>query len=194
VNGAGKSFTLAEMIVVIAIIVVLSALLLPAVQRARRHIRKERCRTMIAKIELALEMYRTDFGVYPPSGNNNANTTTTSWTVPVVVNLHGALTTLRRGGPYISFRPEEVDRTGLPPGQARILDPWGRPYVFTSSTRGQTNPPWHNTRTFDIYSFGPDGRTHGGITDPAAAGAINNRNAGNPATGDVHTRDDINNW
>ncbi len=173
-----SGFTLTELIVAMGIIAILAALLMPAAHRARQHVRKQRCKTMIASIEMALEMYRTDFGVYPPTGNRNGNTEATNWgATPPIVNLYGALTTDRRGGPYIGFRPEELRTAGSPP-RTEILDPWKNPYVFVSSTGGQINPPWHNTRTFDIYSRGPDGVTTGGDLSQTAG------------TG----KDDINNW
>jgi general secretion pathway protein G len=44
-------------------------------------------------------------------------------------------------GPYI--------KRGLP------KDPWGNPYVYRS-------PGDHNTDSYDLYSFGPDGKEGGG--------------------------------
>jgi general secretion pathway protein G len=44
-------------------------------------------------------------------------------------------------GPYIE--------RGMP------KDPWGNPYVYRS-------PGQHNTASYDLYSFGPDGAEGGG--------------------------------
>lgn len=63
----GRGFTLVEMLVVIAIIVVLMAILFPVFSRVRAHARKTKCISNLHQITLALRSYKNDYGGrYPP--------------------------------------------------------------------------------------------------------------------------------
>jgi prepilin-type N-terminal cleavage/methylation domain-containing protein/prepilin-type processing-associated H-X9-DG protein len=70
-------FTIVELMVVIAVIGILIALLMPAVQEARESARRLHCRNNTKQIALAIVNYETTKKRYPPGGMAGTRTTPT---------------------------------------------------------------------------------------------------------------------
>jgi prepilin-type N-terminal cleavage/methylation domain-containing protein len=70
-----RGLTLVELITVVAIITILVALLVPAVNVARRMAKDTQQRVQLAAIDVGLTAFKNDFGDYPPSNPSSGGTT-----------------------------------------------------------------------------------------------------------------------
>jgi len=79
-----KGFTLIELMIVIAIIIILAAIAIPNYLKMTERAKKSRVASDFESLATALEAYRTDWGTYPveanlsPFGKNTDGTTITS--------------------------------------------------------------------------------------------------------------------
>ena len=63
-----RGFTLIELLVVMGIIITLASMLLVGISAARKYVQRASTKTMIDNLGMALQAYKTEFGVYPPGG------------------------------------------------------------------------------------------------------------------------------
>ena len=69
-STTGKSgFTLIELLVAIGVVIILLAMLLPAVRGARINTRTAATKALLRDIETSLDHYAAEFGELPPDGN-----------------------------------------------------------------------------------------------------------------------------
>jgi prepilin-type N-terminal cleavage/methylation domain-containing protein/prepilin-type processing-associated H-X9-DG protein len=71
-TAQSQGFTLIELLVVVAIIAILAALLLPALNRAKYSAKNAVCRSNLRQIALGLQLYRTTHNAFPPFGDSPA--------------------------------------------------------------------------------------------------------------------------
>lgn len=128
-----NAFTLIEILLVIIILGILTAMVVPNFAGRAEQARTMAARTDIeANLAMALDLYRLDTGSYPTTEQGLTALLEQPTVFPVPDNW---------GGPYLKKKkmPE---------------DPWRREYQYFS-------PGTHNQGSYDLFSLGPDGRESG---------------------------------
>jgi len=172
-NGLA-SFTLVEMLVVIAIIAILAAFVLQAGIGVMKKAARNRATNEIAGMGTALEGYKTDNGIYPPSDGTllltntyaaNDGTMTAYQTNSQL--LYQALTGqtnyndihLSQNRSYMTFKINQLgnyaaaaNTTGS--GTTYIKDPWGYSYGYSTATNAAGATPYTGNNNFDLWSTG----------------------------------------
>ena len=134
--SVGRAFTLIELLVVIAIIAILAALLLPALQQARRSAQSIACQNNLRQLQLAWQMYHEEnrgvmvvnFKEGQPGIIQSWHSTSNSWiTGSALADSTGA--GIRQGTLWPYTRNEKIyrcpsDTTLWPYGPNRAARPW----------------------------------------------------------------------
>ena len=167
-----NGFTLIELVLVVGIITVLSALVLSTVGYARKKGALARAETEIAAISAACENYKADNGVYPANSDTNGLNAQTSVDPSgyqaASLYLYNALFGATAGSrtpntgarSYFVFKPNMLFPADQTQSVQFIQDPFGNSYGYSTIDNpvANTNPiPGYNP-TFDLWS------TAGGIT------------------------------
>ena len=164
------AFTIVEVLIVIAIILVLAGLILATSGYVQTKGKRSRAEAEIAAISTALENYRADNGIYPIDAANGTTNALDARTMlnPTAVQYAAASVFLYKelsgdpignriptGKSYFAFKPYML----LPKDQAQavsaIADPFG--YSYGYSTAYQANPAKGYNPTFDLWSTGGTG-------------------------------------
>jgi prepilin-type N-terminal cleavage/methylation domain-containing protein len=170
-NGLGArrdnvAFTLIELIVVVAIIVILAGLVLSTVGYIQKKAARSRAETEIAAMSAALESYKTDNGVYPRDNTTNQYTDTLNAqqnfdaTQPIYQHASFYLYTQLSGDSsgnrspngksYMQFKPNMLLPSGGSGTVIAISDSFGNSYGY--STANQADPAKGYNPTFDLWS------------------------------------------
>jgi len=144
-------FSLLEMLITVAIIVILAGLTLGGFNWVERNKADNLARIQIGMLQLALEEYYADKGEYPdPSASGSPSR-----------SLFNALYANSLSDPnektYLPELDPLNDQQGWLDGQEgvrdlKIVDPWGEEYQYRTGNN-TVNPD------FDLWSGGADGRT-----------------------------------
>jgi general secretion pathway protein G len=143
-----RGFTLIELLVVITIIMILAGLSMGGYGYVTRKQADSQAAIQISLLSKALEEYKLDNGVYPPTGTTNSLYTLLYWS--------GANTS-PPGKIYLAdLDPNSkgqgwIDGTGA---AATIRDPWGIEYIYRRGDDSVAKNP-----DFDLLSKGKDGLT-----------------------------------
>jgi len=170
-NGPGArryivAFTVIELIVVTAVIIILTGLVLSTVGYVQKKGARARAETEIAAMSAALESYKTDNGVYPRDNTTNQYTDTLNAqqnfdaTQPVYQHASFYLYTQLSGDSsgnrsptgksYMQFKPNMLLPSGGSGTVIAISDPFGNSYGY--STANQADPTKGYNPTFDLWS------------------------------------------
>jgi prepilin-type N-terminal cleavage/methylation domain-containing protein len=171
-SGAGRKrrctgFTLIELVVVIAIIVILVGLVLSTVGYVQKNAARSRAGTEIAAMSAACESYKADNGVYPRSGatdgldpttSNIANYKTPSRDMYGLISGDGTFDGTPDAGArsYMTFKPNSLVRDDMsnPPSLSNpvtaIRDPFGNSYGY-STMKASGGANGYNP-TFDLWT------------------------------------------
>jgi prepilin-type N-terminal cleavage/methylation domain-containing protein len=172
------AFTLIEVLIVIAIIVVLVGLILTTIGYVQKKEARTRAETEIAAISAACESYKADNGIYPRDTTNNTTDTLNARSdsdpsvtpFPNVYQnasqfLYGELSGDRNfnnvidaaeqaNRAYFTFKPQMLegpkDANGNLTAVSYIRDPFGNSYGY--STAYQADPTKGYNPTFDLWS------------------------------------------
>ena len=169
-----RAFTIIELLVVMAIIIILGGLILATAGYVQNKGKRSRAEAEIAALSAALENYKADNGVYPSGTETNAlkaNTMgdpTDQKYKDASLALYKAISgdadndanRTAESKSYFPFKPNQLDPTSQTQAVTFIRDPFGHSYgystVKTTSAADGYNP------TFDLWSTG-------GNTSPAPA-------------------------
>jgi type II secretory pathway pseudopilin PulG len=162
------AFTLIELIVVTAVIIILTGLVLSTVGYVQKKGARARAETEIAAMSAACESYKADNGIYPTDASTTEQLNSTmsfnptnyqSASLYLYKKLSGDATGNRQpsGKSYMAFKPNML--LPAPPSTDTVIaiaDPFGNSYGYSTmmavTGNGGYNP------TFDIWS------TAGGTT------------------------------
>ncbi|MBN1908174.1 MAG: type II secretion system major pseudopilin GspG [Pirellulales bacterium] len=127
-NRSKRGFTLVEVLLVLAILVIIASLVVVAIGPSLESAKVNAARTQIGAFETALDTYRLAIGDFPTT----AQGLEALWTQPGDLANPG-----KWKGPYL--------KKPVP------LDPWDHPYQYESPGSNSPDMP-------DMWSFGPDGQ------------------------------------
>jgi general secretion pathway protein G len=164
------AFTIMEVLVVLAIILVLAGLVLATSSFVQNKGARSRAEVEIAAISAALENYKVDNGIYPGSILDPATTTPGSYedaSTTLYESLAGDPDGDGQPDPaiasYMQFKPNQLGSNNF---KMFIKDPFGNSYGY--STLHQTDPSRGYNPTFDLWS------TAGSSADSGKTGWIKN--------------------
>jgi prepilin-type N-terminal cleavage/methylation domain-containing protein len=172
VHARPNSFTLVELLTVIAIIAILAGLMLYAGSGVMREAARSRAHSEIAGLSASMESYKSDNGIYPTPANGTvifANTNaynTASVSTPggtyqesselLYQNLSGmdptGTTPVSGGKTYFPFKKTQLALDTS--GNLYIKDPFGNSYGYFNGNG--TSLPYNGTNSFDLWSTAGD--------------------------------------
>jgi len=156
-----NAFTLIELVVVFALILVLTGLVLSTAGYARKKGARARAETEIAAMSAACESYKADNGIYPReasstdmldakvSGDPSAYQSASLY---LYKQLSGDSTAIRTptGKSYMTFKPNMLLPTGGIGTVTAIVDPFGNSYGYSTANQANSNNGYNPT--FDLWS------------------------------------------
>ncbi len=174
------SYTLVEMLVVIAIIAILIGLGAGGYKVAHRWLAQSSTEALLSKLKIALESYKNDKGYYPQPNIDASETNVPNFRLDTnakdyannssVPDPNDHLQPRNNMNNFVDYSKIQQDQSLKIPGNPNIYfvkDGWNAPIDVTSYPFGPNTPGGPikyrcpgliNKTTFDLYSAGPDRR------------------------------------
>ena len=156
------AFTLIELLIVMAIIIVLAGLILATSGYVQDKGKRSRAEAEIAAMSAALESYKADNGVYPRNtatdaldarlaDNPSAYGTASVFLYDSLAGANGgSRTPTADSKSYFTFKPNMLSPSDQTATVTAIRDPFGNSYGY--STANQDSPTKGFNPTFDLWS------------------------------------------
>jgi type II secretory pathway pseudopilin PulG len=172
-----SAFTLIELLTVIVIMIILAALLFPAIKLALTKGEISKAQSAVQNLSGALRAYYTEYGKWPITDTANQTYIADQYLVGLLKGSN-VLTTANPTGTYLGnprgivfmeFKQADLDAS------SNFIDPWKKPYRFRLDvtyinqvmdpfTQGGTVVPL-STGVL-VWSDGPDGQEDSNCGDP----------------------------
>jgi type II secretory pathway pseudopilin PulG len=155
-----SAFTITEVLVVIALIIILASLILSTVGYVQSKGARSRAETEIAAISAALENYKADNGIYPRTAETDAldpTVTDPSTYAAASLKLYESLSgdTDDDRSPdtksYFAFKSNQLSPTDQSQKVTAIRDPFGNSYGYSTMKASDSSKNGYNP-TFDLWS------------------------------------------
>jgi type II secretory pathway pseudopilin PulG len=170
------AFTVVELLVVMAIIIILAGLILATSGYVQKKGARSRAEAEIAAISAALENYKADNGVYPSGTETNALKPNTmgdpgaSAYRDASLALYKALSgdsdndaaRIAESKGYFGFKPNQLNPQTQTLAVTFIRDPFGNSYGYSTVKSSVPGGPDGYNPTFDLWSTG-------GVISPGSA-------------------------
>lgn len=171
--GPLSAFTLVELLTVIAIIAILTGLVIGLFKVASTKQTESRARAEIKALELAIEAYKLDKGVYPISTNlprsSGLQATLNSIVLYEALSGNAAGTGLSPDSTnrayFTAFSSAKNGNLSTSNGQYYIVSPTRDPYNYINFNSGTGLTNQNNKASFDLWFFGIDGVNNEGTND-----------------------------
>jgi type II secretory pathway pseudopilin PulG len=162
------AFTMIELLVVMAVIIILAGLIFAASSYVQNKGRRARAETEIAALSAALENYKADNGVYPsdPTKTDGVDPILSPTPAGASLFLYEKLSgdsnddRVADTASYFSFKPNQLSPADPTQPVAFIQDPFRNSYGYSTARAANPAGTIGNNPSFDLWSTANE-------TDPA---------------------------
>ena len=156
-----RGFTLVEMIIVIAIVLILASLMVGVINVVMSNAEYRKTEAIVKMLDDGCKTYQQEYGIYPPNDKGDSRCLHVYLGSERVKRLDQDSGLKRKLPPIIEFRTDHLDDSKTPPdaklNPLPIIDAWGQKIQYK-------NPGTWNNRRVDIWSSGKNGKDE---LDPA---------------------------
>jgi type II secretory pathway pseudopilin PulG len=154
------AFTVIELLVVMAVIIVLAGLILVASRYVQDKGRRTRAEAEIAAISVALQNYKADNGIYPSDPARTELVDPSVFPPPAEASLYlyeklagdSNHDRIADTPTYFSFRPNQLSPADQTQNVVFIRDPFGNSYGYSTAKAANAAGMVGYNPTFDLWS------------------------------------------